>query len=32
MDLTACDEEGETREGDSVDETLFVTWVEVIVE
>jgi hypothetical protein len=32
MDLTACDEEGETREGDSVDDTLFVTWVEVTVE
>jgi hypothetical protein len=31
-DLTACDEDGETREGDVVDHTTAVTWVEVIAE
>lgn len=31
MDFTACDEDGETREGDSVDSILPVTWVEITV-
>lgn len=30
MDFTACEEDGETREGDIVDITLPITWVEVI--
>lgn len=30
LDLTVCDEEGETREGDLVDEIFEVTWVEVL--
>jgi hypothetical protein len=29
IDLTVCDEEGETREGDLVDDVVEVTWVEV---
>ena len=31
-ELTACDEEGETREGDVVDSITPITWVEVIAE
>jgi hypothetical protein len=31
-ELTACDEEGETREGDIVDNITPVTWVEVVAE
>ena len=31
-ELTACDEEGETREGDLVDNVTPVTWVEVVAE
>ena len=31
-ELTACDEEGETREGDVVDSVTPITWVEVIAE
>ena len=31
-ELTACDEEGETREGDVVDQVFSVTWVEVNAE
>lgn len=31
-ELTACDEEGETREGDSVDGLTPITWVEVVAE
>lgn len=30
LDLTVCDEEGETREGDLVDEIFEITWVEVL--
>jgi hypothetical protein len=29
IDLTVCDEEGETREGDLVDDIVEITWVEV---
>ena len=32
MDFTACGEDGETREGEIVDHTLPVTWVEVMAE
>lgn len=28
-DLTLCDEQGETREGECVDEVLAITWVEI---
>jgi len=31
-DFTACDEDGETREGEIVDHTLPITWVEVMAE
>ena len=31
-ELTACDEEGETREGDVVESVTPITWVEVIAE
>ena len=31
-ELTACDEEGETREGNVVDSITPITWVEVIAE
>lgn len=31
-ELTACDEEGETHEGDVVDSITPITWVEVIAE
>lgn len=31
-ELTACDEYGETREGDLVDNVTPITWVEVIAE
>jgi hypothetical protein len=30
LDLTVCDDEGETREGDLVDEIFEITWVEVL--
>ena len=29
LDLVVCDESGETREGDLVDEIQLVTWVEI---
>ena len=29
IDFSACDEDGETREGDAVDEISAVTWVQV---
>lgn len=32
IDLTVCDENGETRDGDIVDEIVPTTWVEIVVE
>ena len=29
IDLTVCNEDGETRNGDLVDKTIAVTWVEI---
>lgn len=32
IDLTVCDENGETRDGDIVDKIVPTTWVEIVVE
>lgn len=30
IDFSVCNENGETREGDYVDDVIFITWVEIV--